>query len=234
MSSPGRRRQLGAKLLTIYRLLFDHYGTQGWWPADGPFEVMVGAVLTQSAAWTNVEKAIANLKTANAMSPRAIRGLPDERLAELVRPSGYYNVKARKLKALAHFFNEAYGDDIAAMRAEDGEVLREKLLRVYGIGEETADDIALYAADIPTFVIDAYTKRLFARLGLAPQEAPYAAHRAMFMDNLPAESGLYNEYHALIVRHAKDICRKTRPLCERCVLVDLCPTGKSVARGGTE
>lgn len=231
MSNP--RHRLGTKLVEIYHRLFDHYGTQDWWPAEGPFEVMVGAVLTQSAAWTNVEKAIANLKAANAMSPQAIRGLPETRLAELIRPSGYYNSKARKLKALAHFFNEAYGDDIAAMRAEDGEVLRAKLLGVYGIGEETADDIALYAADVPTFVIDAYTKRLLARLGLAPQATPYAAYRAMFMDNLPAESGLYNEYHALIVRHAKDICRKIRPLCEECVLLDLCPTGKRVTGGGT-
>ena len=140
-------------------------------------------------------------------------------------------MKARKLKALAHFFNEAYGDDIAAMRADDGEVLRRRLLDVFGIGEETADDIALYAANVPTFVIDAYTKRLLFRLGLAPERAPYATYQSLIMGNLPAETSLFNEYHALIVRHAKDICRKAQPLCKRCALRIICPTGRRVKNG---
>ncbi|MBM3944819.1 MAG: endonuclease [SAR202 cluster bacterium] len=215
-----------SKLLEVYQLLLGQYSPQHWWPSDTPFEMMVGAILTQSAAWTNVEKAIANLKKEDALSPSAIRALPEPELAQLVRPSGYYNAKARKLKAMASFLWEEYGDDPRGLR-EDGELLREKLLKVYGIGEETADDIALYVGGIATFVVDAYTRRLVLRLGVFSEDKPYETYRRLFMENLPADVAMFGEYHALIVRHAKEACRKTAPRCGGCVLRRICDFGKS-------
>ena len=186
---------------------------------------MVGAILTQSAAWPNVEKAIHNLKAASKLSPSAIRGTRDEDLARLVYPSGYYNAKARKLKALAEYLGERFGDDIDAMQAQDAQALRADLLGVHGIGEETADDILLYALGKPTFVIDAFTRRLLHRLGLAPEKGPYSTYQDLFTDQLVQEVDVFAEYHALIVRHAKESCRK-RPECRGCVLLDICPAGQ--------
>ena len=208
----------------IYRRLQGHYGPQDWWPGDSPFEVMVGAVLTQAAAWSNVERAIANLKAAGALSPQAIRRLPLEELAALVRPSGYFNAKARKLKALAEFLGRRFQDDIAAMARQDMEGLRRELLSVYGVGPETADDILLYALDMPAFVVDAYTVRVMSRLGLAPPRGRYEDYQALFTRRLPRDAALYQEYHALFVRHGKERCRR-RPLCGGCPLLDMCPTG---------
>lgn len=204
-------------LREIYRRLLDRYGPQHWWPAREPFEVIVGAVLTQSAAWTNVEKAINNLRAAGSLSPERLRRLPDTELADLIHPSGYYNVKARKLKAFARWFGEKYGDDLDRLLARDIDHLRRELLGIYGIGEETADSIMLYAGNKPVFVIDAYTRRITGRLGLAPRGRAYAAYQTFFMDNLPPDARLYNEYHALLVRLAKEVCR-TRPLCRECCL----------------
>jgi endonuclease-3 related protein len=189
---------------------------------------MVGAVLTQAAAWTNVRKAISNLMDAGVLSPRAIREIAESDLAQLVYPSGYYNSKARKLKALAAFLGERFDDDFDAMTRQDTDVLRRELLDVYGIGEETADDILLYAAGKPTFVIDNYTRRVFYRLGLAPEAAPYSTYRSLFMDALPADQELFGEYHALVVRHGKDVCKKV-PICEGCCLLAVCPTGQARA-----
>ena len=165
-----------------------HYGEQRWWPADTPFEMMVGAVLTQATAWTNVEIAIARLKDADALSPAAIRCMDIETLAALIYSSGFYNAKARKLKALAQFLGEAYDDNIDAMRSEDGAKLRRELLGVKGIGEETADAILLYALGKPSFVIDAYTRRLVSRLGIAPDSEAYSAYQKLFSDNLPQDT----------------------------------------------
>ncbi|HEY40422.1 MAG TPA: endonuclease [Dehalococcoidia bacterium] len=204
------------KLLNIYHRLLDHYGPQHWWPAKGPFEMMVGAVLTQSTTWTSVEKAIDGLRTAGALSPEALRQLPESELANLIFSSGYYNAKARKLKALAYYLVE-YQDDLDRMFAVDTGRLRRKLLGVHGIGEETADSILLYAAKRPVFVIDAYTRRIIGRVGLAPEKGRYADYQHLFMDNLPADSDLYNEYHALLVCLGKNICR-SRPLCQQCCL----------------
>jgi endonuclease-3 related protein len=201
------------------------YGPQHWWPGDTGFEIMAGAVLTQAASWTNVEKAIANLKAAGALSPRAIRELPEDRLALLVFPSGYYNAKARKLKALAGYLGRSYRDDLDAMAQQDTDLLRSELIGVHGIGEETADDILLYALGKPTFVVDSYTKRVFSRLGMAAAKGPYATYRHIFASNLPADATLLGEYHALIVRHARDICKR-EPVCRRCCLLDICPTGQ--------
>lgn len=210
------------KLLDIFNRLFASYGPQHWWPADEPFEVMVGAILTQSAAWRNVEKAIVNLKAADALSPAALRQLSLPEIAALIRPSGYYNAKARKLKALAEWLGgENYGDDIARMSAQDTTKLRAQLLSIYGVGPETADSIILYVANQPVFVIDAYTRRIVSRIGLASVHQTYAAYQALFMNNLPAETRLFNEYHALLVRLGKEACRKI-PLCERCCLSDSC------------
>ena len=213
-------------LLDIYGLMLERYGAQNWWPGETPFEMMVGAVLTQAAAWTNVEKAISNLIAADALSAHAIRSIKQEELAKLVYPSGYYNSKARKLKALAEYLGRRFDDDLDAMQNEDVSTLRAELLGVYGIGEETADDILLYALSKPTFVVDNYTRRIFHRLGLAPEKGSYSIYRSMFMDNLPAGQELFGEYHALIVRHGKEVCKK-RPACEGCCLLEVCPTGKA-------
>ena len=215
------------KLLDVYERMLARYGAQRWWPGDTWFEIMVGAVLTQAAAWTNVEKAIANLIAAGAMSPEAIRALPDEELARLVYPNGYYNAKAKKLKALAEYLGENFDDDFDAVVREDADVLRSELLEVYGIGEETADDILLYALGKPAFVVDNYTKRVFFRLGLAHEKGSYSAYRSLFTDHLPADAELFGEFHALIVVHGKEVCRKL-PICRGCCLLQICPAGKAM------
>ena len=200
-----------------------HYGPQHWWPAGEPFEVMVGAILTQSAAWGNVEKAIANLKAAGVLSPQGIRRLPLAELAEIIHPSGYYNAKAKKLKSLAHWLGENCGDDLSQLFATGTGRLRKQLLSIHGIGPETADSIILYAAGKPVFVIDAYTRRILTRIGLAPVDNGYDAYQAFFMENLPTDVQLFNEYHALLVCLAKDVCRRRQPLCPECCLDDICP-----------
>jgi len=214
-------RSISQALQNIYHRLLDYYGHQHWWPAEEPFEVMVGAILTQSAAWLNVEKAIANLKAAKALSPAALRRLSLSDIAALIRPCGYYNAKARKLKALVHWLGEDYDDNLDMLFADNKDQLRQQLLSVHGIGEETADSIILYAANKPTFVIDAYTRRIMERIGLRPDGNSYSAHQALFMDNSPADVGLFNEYHALLVCLGKNVCR-SRPLCQQCCLRDMC------------
>jgi len=213
-------------LKNIHQRLADAYGQQYWWPAEEPFEVMVGAILTQSAAWHNVEKAIANLKAAGALSPQVIRRLPVSELAQIIRPCGYYNAKAVKLKALANWLGSQYSDDINRFSAIDLKILRQQLLSVHGIGPETADSILLYAAGKPVFVIDAYTRRIIDRIGLTPVDNSYDSYQRLFTDNLAADAGLFNEYHALLVKLAKDTCRK-KPLCRRCCLNDICRFHKS-------
>jgi len=210
----------------IYQRLMDNYGPQKWWPAKEPFEVMVGAILTQSAAWANVEKAVTNLRASKAMAPEPLRRLSVSEIAELIHPCGYYNAKALKLKALAQWLGEYYDDDIERLFAGDVDQLREQLLSIHGIGEETADSIILYAANKPVFVIDAYTRRIIGRVGLAPESNSYTAYQCLFMDNLPADVRLFNEYHALLVNLAKNVCR-TRPLCQQCCLNGMCNFGRN-------
>ena len=209
------------KLKQIYQQLFNHYGPQFWWPADDPFEVIVGAILTQSTAWTNVEKAILELKKANVLNPVSLRDLPTDSLAQLIRSSGYYNVKARKLKAFVERLGN-YNDSIERMFASDIPQLRKELLSIYGIGQETADSIILYAAGKPIFVIDAYTHRIMDRLGLNPDYGNYAALQTVFMGNLTPDENLFNEYHALFVRHGKEVCQKSSPSCDGCCLRNMC------------
>ena len=223
------RSQRSAKLLTdVYERLFAAYGPQGWWPSDGPFETIVGAVLTQNTAWTNVDKALANLRAADAMTPAALRAIPEPELAELVRPSGYFNTKAKKLKAVAQHL-AAYDDDLERWRHREAKELRGELLSVYGIGPETADDIVLYVADLPSFVMDTYTQRIVDRMGLKPAKTTYEGYQALFEDNLPHDARLFNEYHALLDAHAKYVCRKRDPRCGECVLRDLCRDGRKAA-----
>jgi endonuclease-3 related protein len=218
---PSRRRDL----LDVYRRLYSHYGPQHWWPADSPFEVIVGAILTQSAAWGNVERAIDNLKAAGALSPDGLLGLPEADLARLAYPAGYYNAKARKLKAFARMLHDRFGGDLRRLLDTPLPELRRLLLDTHGVGPETADSIILYAAEQPIFVIDAYTRRVLSRLGLRPRRDDYASWQRLFMAALPQEAPLFNEYHALIVRHGKELCRR-QPLCLSCPLLDICPTGK--------
>ena len=193
---------------------------------------MVGAILTQAAAWGNVEKALTNLKGAGALSPQALRALPREELARLIRPSGYFNAKTAKLQALAQFMAR-YGDDLDRLFSLELTRLREELLGVHGIGEETADSVILYAAGKPIFVVDAYTRRIFTRLGLRPTSSSYLAWQQYFMQSLPREAPQFNEYHALLVRHGKELCRP-RPNCVPCPLLDLCPYGQVLAARARE
>lgn len=219
--SSKERAEKEKKLLDIYHRLFSCYGPQHWWPADDPWEVIVGAILTQSAAWINVEKAIANLKAAAALSPAGIRRLPLSELARLIYPSGYYNAKALKLKSLAQLLGDNYGGNLSELFALDLHHLRQELLSLYGVGQETADSIILYAARKPIFVIDAYTRRIILRLGYALPKESYAAFQEIFMDNLSQDVELFNEYHALFVRHGKERCRR-EPICRGCCLYPLC------------
>ncbi len=211
MSAPALR--------AIFDRLLAAHGPQGWWPADGHFEMMVGAVLTQNTAWTNVERAILRLADAGLLEPRPLLDAPVERLAEAIRPAGYFNVKARRLQAFTRWYIDAGGFEPLA-RVDTG-TLRSRLLAVHGIGPETADDILLYAFERPVFVIDAYTRRIIGRVGHDVEGLAYEALRALFERELPADVALFNEYHALIVRHAKTHCRK-RPVCAGCPLEAIC------------
>ncbi len=212
---------LGGRLLEVFDLLFRRYGPQHWWPAETPFEVCVGAILTQNTSWGNVEKAIGNLKRAQLLSPKALRDIPVDQLAEVVRPAGFFNIKAKRLKGFIDWLFARYDGSLEQLFAGEWPILRKELLGVSGIGPETCDAILLYAGGKPSFVADAYTRRLFAGLGLIQEDADYEDIRALFMENLPPDPVLFNEYHALIVEHGKEHCRK-RPRCAGCSLHVLC------------
>jgi endonuclease-3 related protein len=205
-------------LKRMYRALSRAYGPQRWWPGDTPFEVMVGAVLTQNTAWTNVEKAIANLRQERLLTPLRMHRAAPEKLATLIRPSGYYNIKTKRLRHLLAFVHDRYAGSLKKMFSADAGRLRRELLAVNGIGPETADAILLYAGEKPFFVVDAYTKRIFSRHGLISVKADYNAVQGLFMDNLPRDTRVYNEYHALIVRVGKERCKKSIPSCSGCPL----------------
>ncbi|MFC1974229.1 endonuclease III domain-containing protein [Chloroflexota bacterium] len=220
-SAKGNAYSFKKELIKIYNILLNSYGPQHWWPGESPFEVIVGAILTQSAAWGNVVKAISNLKEAGVLTPDSLRQLSIEELSRLVYPSGYFRVKALKIKAFVQRLGKDYGDSLEKMFALDIADLRSELLSIYGIGDETADSIILYAARKPVFVIDAYTRRLFRRLSFSLSGSSYNAFQALFMDNLPVDEGIFQEYHALIVQHSKAVCKKY-PLCNKCCLSNIC------------
>lgn len=205
------------ELLRYHRALSRHYGPLGWWPGETPFEVMVGAVLVQNTAWTNVEKAIANLKNARALSLRALHRISHEKLAQLIRPAGYFNVKAKRLKSLVDAVMEEWRGELETMFAAPTDELRHWLLGVHGVGKETADSILCYAAQHPVFVVDAYTRRILSRHGLVDQKISYDHLQELCTAQLPADLAIYNELHAQIVHVGKDYCR-TRPRCKGCPL----------------
>jgi len=234
-------------LLNIYDRLFESFGRQYWWPVDSGnrlsnsdpcselpgdagFEIVIGAILTQNTNWSNVEKAIKNLKAAKVFTPGKLYEIDIKRLAELIRPSGYFNVKAGRLKHFIEWLFQNYNGNLPKLFKQDYVRLREELLSVNGIGRETADSIILYAANKPTFVIDAYTKRVLLRHGLITEDYGYEEMKALFEDNLPVDVALYNEYHALLVMVGKYYC-KPKEQCGECPLKDVHRKRRKRVRG---
>jgi len=202
---------------SAFKRMYQAFGPQDWWPGDSPLEIMVGAVLTQNTNWANVEKAISNLKKEKVLSLKALKEISTNKLAGLIRPSGYYNIKAKRLKNLINFVFSEYNGSLKKMFSESEKILREKLLSVNGIGKETADSIMCYAGKKTVFVIDAYTKRIFSRLGVCKKDIEYDVLQAIFYKHLKTDYQLFNEYHALIVNLGKNYC-KPKPLCNDCPL----------------
>ena len=201
--------------MEIYHRLFKAYGPRHWWPGETPFEVMVGAILTQNTSWRNVEKAIQKLKNKGVLNAEGIHQLRKSQLAPLIRSSGYYRIKAERLKAFVDFLFENYDGNINRMGKERLKTLRAKLLKVNGIGPETADSILLYGLKKPIFVVDAYTKRILLRHGMISESASYGEIQRLFMNHLPHNKRLFNEYHALLVHLGKTLCKKV-PRCDIC------------------
>lgn len=208
------------RLDEIFQLLQNHFGKQYWWPGDSAFEVIIGAILTQNTNWANVEKALDNLREHDLVDVQKLHQLDDHRLAELIRPAGYYKVKTKRLKNFLAFFMETYNGDIAEMDAASTHTLRQQLLEVNGIGPETADSILLYALHRPAFVVDTYTARIMARHHLIEPNADYHQLQQLFTANLDQDIQLFNEFHALIVACGKDFC-KPKPKCSVCPLRSL-------------
>lgn len=221
-----------ARLQDIYARLYSHFGPQHWWPqSGGAFEIILGAILTQNTAWTNVELALANLRRAELLTPARLHRSRGSRIARLIRPSGFFRLKTKKLQAFTRFLFAKHRGRLRHLFALDAETMREELLAVYGIGPETADSIVLYAAHKPVFVIDAYTRRICSRLGLAKEGAPYDELQRMFMAHLPRSAKMFNEYHALFVALGKSVCRKRAPKCTTCPLQAICPSAEKTGKG---
>jgi endonuclease-3 related protein len=214
----GSRMKRKLRIRETYSILYRRFGPQHWWPGDTPFEITVGAILTQNTNWGNVERAIANLKMARVLSPRKLYALPEKKLAGLIRPSGYFNVKAKRLRAFLSLLCGKYRGSLKRLFRLPLAELRAELLSVNGIGEETADSIILYAAEKPTFVVDAYTRRILSRHGLCRPKAGYAEVKEVFESQLEPDVEIFNEYHALLVRLGKELCRSRNPLCVQCPL----------------
>lgn len=212
-------------LIEVYRRLFDHFGPQHWWPAETPFEVIVGAILTQNTSWQNVRRAIQNLRKADLLDPLTLYAVPTDELEELIRPAGYFRIKATRLRSLLKFIVDRYDGSLDAMFATGLPELRRQLLEVHGVGPETADSILLYAGYVPSFVIDTYTHRIFARHGWIGFDADYEQLQDYLQTELPQEVPLYNEFHALLVRLGNEFCKKTNPKCAECPLREELPKG---------
>lgn len=206
----------------VFRRLLEAYGPQAWWPGESPLEVMLGAVLVQNTSWRNVERALENLRNANYFCVEKLAAVDREKLAELIRPAGYYRIKAKRLQRLMQFVENHYAGSIDAMHRAEPDALREQLLSVHGIGPETADSILLYALEKPVMVVDTYTLRVFARHGWVAHQANYAELQARLGSDLPREAAVYNELHALLVKVGQQHCRK-KPLCDGCPLAPLLP-----------
>ncbi len=207
--------------MNIYDRLYAHFGPSHWWPGDSPLEIMVGAILTQNTAWNNVERAIERLKSEGALSAAVLHLVDEVILSDWIRPAGYYRIKARRLKNFFDFYMKEYQGKIKNIKNQPLEFLRPQLLSVNGIGPETADSILLYALGMPAFVVDAYTYRIFSRHQLIDEEIGYEELHDYFMENLPSDPQLYNEFHALLVRLGKEFCRKKSPRCEECPLNEI-------------
>ena len=214
-----RRHQL---IRHIQKTLHDHFGPLQWWPAESPFEVAVGAILTQNTAWTNVERAIDNLRPAGALAPGKMAAMGIRQLEELIRPAGFFRQKAARLRDLADHLTDVWQEDLCAFCGGPLDQARARLLAIVGIGPETADSILLYAANRPSFVVDAYTRRIFQRIGLLNGQESYDEIRSLFMQSIAEDVGIYNEYHAQIVQLAKSYCRKNRTFCQACPLNKVC------------
>lgn len=214
MSVKFSEQKLRAFVKGAYEKAFSALGKRHWWPGDTQMEIIVGAILTQNTAWRNVEKAITQLKGSQVLSPRGLREISEAQLAQLIRSSGYFNMKAKKIKAFINFLDQTYSGSLKKMAAQDTRLLREQLLAVYGIGPETADSILLYAFNKPSFVVDTYTRRIFSRHKIFSDTASYDAMRDFFMRY--ADPTTFNEYHALIVHIGHHYCAKTKPNCEQC------------------
>jgi endonuclease-3 related protein len=206
------------KLNNIFEILYNTFGPQHWWPGDSPFEVAVGAILTQNTNWSNVKKAIENLKKYKLLEPYKIYKIDHKKLSELIKSSGYYTIKAKRLKSFIDFLIKEYNGKIESMNNEDTFLLRKKLLSINGIGKETADSILLYAINKPIFVIDTYTKRILSRHGISKDKDSYDYYQNLFHKSLKKDVKLFNEYHALIVKVGKTFCKSKRPLCDQCPL----------------
>jgi endonuclease III related protein len=210
-------------LTDVFHRLLDAFGPQHWWPGETPFEIIVGAVLTQNTSWQNVERAIRNLKQSDLLDPHALYAVPVVELEEFIQPAGYFRVKARRLRCLLEFLIERYDGSLDAMFQTNLSTLREELLAVHGIGPETADSILLYAGGLPSFVVDAYTHRIFSRHGWIGFDADYHQIKDYVESELPQDAPTYNEFHALIVRLGKDFCKKSNPKCAECPLREMLP-----------
>lgn len=219
-SSPNRKI-----LLKIYQAMLSSHGHRRWWPGDTPFEIMVGAILTQNTAWKNVEKAITGLKRERLLSISGLRKVPLAKLAKVIRPSGYFNQKAKKLKALIRHMDQEYGGSLKRMKHQPLPALREKLLKVWGVGPETADSILLYALEKPVFVVDAYTKRIFLRHKWIDESSDYHQIQQLFMKWLPHDQKLFNDYHAQVVAVGHHYCRRSQAFCKECPLESFLPLG---------
>jgi len=219
-------QSIQSSILRVYETMLEWYGPQKWWPGDNNIEIIVGAILTQGTAWTNVEKALLNLKTAGVLSLSKLNIISQGELETLIRPCGAFRVKARRIKAFIFHVYGKYMGDLDKFLSRDILNLRKELLSIHGVGNETADAIILYASEKPSFVVDSYTRRILSRLKLAPTNNSYRSYQDLFQENLPLDQSFYSEYHALLVSLAKDVCHKI-PVCDRCCLVNMCPTGSN-------